>query len=450
MKPLIKSLITSLILFLVATPVVAQESNNKDFLYINVTGTIESANKESIINRINEIRYEACKEGVLDPYTQTPLTLNDYKPVKWSSELEKHAMLRAIEASINWSHERPNGKSTFNNAIANSAKQQGFYHSSECLALNYSLLDSIDVYYSEKTNYLNNPKDGGHYQTLISPENELIGMVAFHDPNIFSAIEFGIIYDRSKQVDDSYINYNSEYTQKIEITKDKVYEMSIDKYEYNINVDEEFKIPMFIKVRKSGKYYPVVTGLDFDYLNNGILYINEHSIVKGLNSGTSSVKITAGNTSTFITINVSDPYQKDLNLQWLNKNGKAYWYEKGIRQGVYGDKKNIIDNIYNEERGREIYDPKSDSWYWLDAVYSGAKAENKEVWIPYMFQDETPGSTLGKWVRYDSEGRMIKGWYQNDKGKYYYDLITGAMFKGNQRIEGKDYYFDEISGVLKG
>ena len=35
--------------------------------------------------------------------------------------------------------------------------------------------------------------------------------------------------------------------------------------------------------------------------------------------------------------------------------GPWYWYENGVRQGTTG-------------RGKEIYDPKSDAWYWLDAV----------------------------------------------------------------------------------
>jgi len=39
--------------------------------------------------------------------------------------------------------------------------------------------------------------------------------------------------------------------------------------------------------------------------------------------------------------------------------GPWYWYENGVRQGTTG-------------RGKEIYDPKSDAWYWLDAVQGGA------------------------------------------------------------------------------
>ncbi len=123
-----------------------------------------------------------------------------------------------------------------------------------------------------------------------------------------------------------------------------------------------------------------------------------------------------------------------------------FWYEDGKKQGVYGDPKNIFDVAFGEiERGREIYDPKSDAWYWLDAVKDGAVAKKKEVWMPYVFQGDNDPN--GKWVRYDKYGQMIKGWYANDNGVYYYDLITGAMYKGAHVVNGKTYLFDEITGI---
>ena len=142
--------------------------------------------------------------------------------------------------------------------------------------------------------------------------------------------------------------------------------------------------------------------------------------------------------------------------------GKDYWFEDGKRQAVKGDPKNIWDTVYNLERGREIYDPESDGWYWLDCIYDGAKASNKEVWISYIYQDDlkTGKNPQGKWVRYNSKGKMIKGWYtvssaedrklypQQEWNTYYYDLITGEMVKGWHKIEGKSYHFDETTGVL--
>ena len=125
--------------------------------------------------------------------------------------------------------------------------------------------------------------------------------------------------------------------------------------------------------------------------------------------------------------------------------GKLYWFEERLKQGVYGDPKNVWDTQYEQiKRGREIYDPKTNAWYWLDCIYTGAKATDKEVWMPYVFQgDDDPE---GKWVRYDKYGAMIKGWYANDNGVCYYDLITGAMLKGIQEINGRRYQLDEKTG----
>ena len=49
-----------------------------------------------------------------------------------------------------------------------------------------------------------------------------------------------------------------------------------------------------------------------------------------------------------------------LDGQWLTIKGADFWYEKGVRQGLDG-------------RGKEIYDPASDAWYWLDAVDQARK-----------------------------------------------------------------------------
>ncbi len=168
---------------------------------------------------------------------------------------------------------------------------------------------------------------------------------------------------------------------------------------------------------------------------------------------------------------------------WFTKNGNDYWYENGIRQGTVNDPNGVWGDGTN--RGREIYDPVSDGWYWLDSIYDGAKASGKEVWMPYIYQnedewdDETirnianesdPGmadcvynaikNKSGKWVRYDPNGMMIKGWvtiegqyadcYPDQAGNtYYYDTRTGLMAKGEVTIDGQKHYFDEVTGALK-
>lgn len=124
--------------------------------------------------------------------------------------------------------------------------------------------------------------------------------------------------------------------------------------------------------------------------------------------------------------------------------GKHYWYEDGIRQGY--------DPQNPHYRGKEIYDPASDAWYWLDNIQKGAKAVSKDV-----YQESAAGiwaenqeNGTGKWVRYNSEGHMIKGWHTNENGTYYFDLIFGTMAKGTVTIDGRQYQFDQYTGILAG
>ena len=142
----------------------------------------------------------------------------------------------------------------------------------------------------------------------------------------------------------------------------------------------------------------------------------------------------------------------ELHCEWISQNGLDFWVEHGEIQGTSDDPKGVRDTQYNGTvRGREIYDPISDGWYWLDACRMGAKATGKEVWMPYVFQDEKPGSTNGKWVIYDEDGKMVKGWcFRVGRGWYYYDHRTGSMAKG-WKLFGNGaygYLFDRETGVL--
>lgn len=149
-----------------------------------------------------------------------------------------------------------------------------------------------------------------------------------------------------------------------------------------------------------------------------------------------TVKQTSGVTTAAVTFNGKDYTAKYGEKNgWVEENGKKYWYEKGVKQGTTG-------------RGKEIYDPDSDAWYWLDAVQGGAMTVNKDVYqesAAGQWADKPDGT--GKWVRYDENGHMVKGWQTTDKGTYYFDLITGAMAKGAGDIDGVPCAFDEYTGI---
>lgn len=122
---------------------------------------------------------------------------------------------------------------------------------------------------------------------------------------------------------------------------------------------------------------------------------------------------------------------------WYTIGDNAYWFEHSIRQGY------STDSSY---RGKEIYDPESDAWYWLDNVDDGKKAVSKDVYQESVADDD---GNIGKWVRYDAQGHMIKGWQTTENGTYYFNPVYGTMYKGGHEIDGVWYEFDENTGVLK-
>ena len=114
---------------------------------------------------------------------------------------------------------------------------------------------------------------------------------------------------------------------------------------------------------------------------------------------------------------------------WHVENGKKYWYDDGTMA-----------------RDKEVYDPKTDAWYWFDG--DGGMATNKDVFVPTNDQ-----RTEGKWVRYDVNGHMKKGEDYRYGGWYWFDPITGEMIKDFVFIpeagtEGKWVYYDEVDGKM--
>lgn len=149
-----------------------------------------------------------------------------------------------------------------------------------------------------------------------------------------------------------------------------------------------------------------------------------------------TVKQTSGVTTAAVTFNGKDYTAKYGEKNgWVEENGKKYWYENGVKQGTTG-------------RGKEIYDPDSDAWYWLDAVQGGAMTVSKDVYqesAAGQWADRPDGT--GKWVRYDENGHMVKGWQTTEKGTYYFDPTFGTMAKGVTEIDGVPCAFDQNTGI---
>ncbi len=62
-----------------------------------------------------------------------------------------------------------------------------------------------------------------------------------------------------------------------------------------------------------------------------------------------------------------------------------------------------------------------------------------------VYQD----SNGGKWVRYDANGHMIKGWNTNCSRYLLLRSHHRRYGKGTTTIDGMTYYFDPATGVKR-
>ena len=161
---------------------------------------------------------------------------------------------------------------------------------------------------------------------------------------------------------------------------------------------------------------------------------------KRLAAGAMAGLMMAGTALTAVPYNV---LADEVIMEWREENGVKYWYENGVRQGVKYREDGSIDASY---RGKEIYDPSSNAWYWLDCVQNGAVAKDKDV---YQESQADDAGNIGKWVRYDADGHMVKGWSEKDGSRYYFDPVYGTMAKGDTDIDGIHYYFNKDTGILE-
>lgn len=133
---------------------------------VSVKGTYIPPNMQAVLERINAIRQEAS-----------------CGPLEWSADLETAARLRAAEASVSFSHTRPNGQS-WDTVFAEADAQNG---KAENLAWNAgdetadAMQQAVELWYAEKAAYEKDKNDpsAGHYAALIDPTYKTIGIAAF-------------------------------------------------------------------------------------------------------------------------------------------------------------------------------------------------------------------------------------------------------------------------------
>ena len=188
---------------------------------LGIKGEFLTPDKEVILNRINEIRQEAANERLVTKFV----------PIKWSTELEKTALIRAVESDITSDHKRLTDKEWIS-AFSETSKEGGI---AENLAWNYSgFLEAIEQWYSEKEDFMKSRRgekvEGaiGHYRSLINPEFKAVGLAAFKNPkspyNIVTVAQNFATLGKSEELVGTYgegILYTEASASKVDDIKNK-------------------------------------------------------------------------------------------------------------------------------------------------------------------------------------------------------------------------------------
>ena len=284
----------------------------KDSILLGVKGSY-LADQQSVLDKINSIRKEACEEGVPDPRNSSRnLTLDDYVPIKWSADLEYIARIRAAESSVRVSHTRPNNTSCFSLRSPNGIGSFG-----EVLAWNYSnsTIRGILQWYEEKDDWVNQKPYSvtGHYTQMIDPSNLYIGVSTFLNPN-------GVYYNTTagefsfyRGLDESKGPEIINCTQLIEVAKDRV-DMSITGLKDKIDVLE--KANADVVVSGYGCKLSVVDNIIWESSDPYVASVDANGIVTGKGNGKADIIATCGDFKVSHTIEV---YSKEnLDLDSLN------------------------------------------------------------------------------------------------------------------------------------
>lgn len=132
---------------------------------------------------INQYREEACREGVPDPRDPSrKLTMDDYMPVRWSSDMQYIARIRSAETSImTTANSRPNGKEPLSlkspNGLESVDELQGWTNSEVNVTQNI-----CEHWYQGKTAWVQqNGSTYNAYAKMINPDNYYVGASNFEN-----------------------------------------------------------------------------------------------------------------------------------------------------------------------------------------------------------------------------------------------------------------------------
>ena len=344
---------------------------------VGIKGEFLTPDKQAILDAINKIRKEAADEGLVDQYV----------PIKWSTDLEKTAFVRATEVSVTLKPERLSTKEIWT-AFPSSNSIKG-----EALDVNYEgFLKAIENWHAEKANYVAKKKGGtskeftGYYELLINSKFTYVGLAAFR---------------------------NSASSQKVATI--------------SLALGDDASSEELAGGYGSAIQYTEVTASNLSTVKSKATVVEKP--LKDFRTTTSTASQSG----------------------WVKSNGNWYFYESGdVRTGWVktGGKWYYLNGLGVMQTGFVEVDG---AWYFLDssgAMFTGWGTDGSR-W--FYFDGSGVMKTgwykeNGAWYYLDQSGVMKTGWYK-ENGTWYYLDQSGAMKTGWFKV-GKYWYYAYGSGAL--
>ena len=270
---------------------------------------------QNALKRINEIRYEACKEGVwkMDSHgnpTTEKLTLSDYKPIKWSSALEYIARIRAAEATVVLAHERPNDENFFTSTLTSNGQKSY----SENLAWNggKSMLSGIEQWYKEKSDWVKKTgKTTGHYTSMINPDYNYVAVATFYNPDAAYKNATSAEFSHKKGLDETMNEMAGECIQTLEV-KDSYLSLKLPVNNTSIKAGENTQAqanavitnPSAIMHGQTCAAF-LIGDITWTSSNKQVATVDKNGKITGIDYGTATITAKSGTLSQTITVNVT-------------------------------------------------------------------------------------------------------------------------------------------------
>lgn len=428
-KTIKKRILAGLLAFSLIVPANVAGAKTQKVLETNVTEASEGctlvgvygsyfAQAKEALAKINEIRKEACEAGnIRDPRNSGRyLQPSDYVPLKWSSDLEYIARIRAAEAGIAFrfmdsGHDRLNEKGTFSigsNGITSSSEDLAYYHVKD-------MIEGVLLWYSEKQYWVKQDlsQETRHYTSMINPKFTYVGFGGFYSEAAPYPATMAGEFSAKSDLDETMMEAPEDVMQKIEVSNDYIQETYLDGDD-QIFTNGTTTVTPRVKLRRNNAIRDVWSMEDVTYTSSdpAVATVTQDGKVTGITNGTVTITAKSGSTVVAqkeITVKCNHPRKMTSYTEsTCTKEGKKQYYcatcQNTIEEVVA---KKAHDYVYGEadSEGKttgkcsvcgdtiRIAPPTNMKLYWRNSTSSKASYST-------IFPTSNPvGSQLYCWIQ---------------------------------------------------